>query len=70
MKSLLKLLKHKKGFLKSYPTKPVQTVVSADTNGSNNSGNSKLLKAVEEKINTIMPKKVKILGVKILKIVK
>jgi hypothetical protein len=50
--------------------KPVQTEVFADTNGSNNSGNSKLLKAVEEKINTIMPKKVKILGVKILKIVK
>ncbi len=50
--------------------KPVQTDVYADTNGSNNSDNPKLKKAVEEKINAIMPKKVKILGCKILKILK
>ncbi len=50
--------------------KPIQAEVFADTNGSNNSDNPKLKKAVEQKIDSIMPKKVKIIGIKILKILK
>lgn len=47
--------------------KPVQIEVYADTNGSMNSDSSALKKAVEERIASIMPKKVTILGRKIIK---
>lgn len=47
--------------------KPVQVEVFADTNGSMNSGNPALRKAVEDKIASIFPKKVVIIDRKILK---
>jgi hypothetical protein len=47
--------------------KPVQIEVYADTNSSMNSDNPALKKAVEEKINSLLPKKVTILGRKIIK---
>lgn len=47
--------------------KSVQIEVYADTNGSMNSDNPALKKTVEEKINSIMPKKATILGRKIIK---
>ncbi len=47
--------------------KPVQVEVFADTNGSMNSGNTALRKAVEDKIASVFPKKVIILDRKILK---
>jgi hypothetical protein len=47
--------------------KPVQIEIYADTNGSMNSDNPALKKAVEDKINSIMSKKATILGRKIIK---
>lgn len=47
--------------------KPVQIEVFADTNGSMNSDNPNLKKAVEDSIQRLITKKVTILGRKIIK---
>ena len=47
--------------------KPIQIEVMADTNGSMNSDNPAFKKAVEDKIVSLFPKKVIIVGRKILK---
>lgn len=48
--------------------KPIQIEVFANTNGSMNSDNTYLKKAIEDKLSTIIPKKFTIVGRKILKI--
>ena len=47
--------------------KTLQIEIFADSNGSTNSDNPAIKKAVEDKIATVFPKKVNILGRKIIK---